>query len=84
MRRFLSWRKMTWVILAWGALMAVWLISGAFVMTALLGPIGLVVLTVLWFMYRPLWRQGHGARFRRLRSFESKPVRSFKGLIASH
>jgi hypothetical protein len=29
--------------------------------------LGLVVLTAIWFMSRPLWRQGHGARLRRLR-----------------
>jgi hypothetical protein len=29
--------------------------------------LGSVVLGVLWFLTRPLWRQGHGARLRRLR-----------------
>jgi hypothetical protein len=28
---------------------------------------GLIVLGVLWFASRPLWRQGYGARLRRLR-----------------
>lgn len=30
------------------------------------GLIGLLVLGVLWFTSRPLWRQGYGARLRRL------------------
>jgi hypothetical protein len=30
--------------------------------------LGLAVLGALWFITRPLWRQGHGVRVRRLRS----------------
>lgn len=33
--------------------------------------LGFVVLCVTWFMTRPLWRQGHGIRLRRLRSVET-------------
>jgi hypothetical protein len=32
--------------------------------------LGTVVLSVIWFASRPLWRQGHGARLRRLRSVD--------------
>jgi hypothetical protein len=34
----------------------------------LIWALGLVVLSVMWYSSRPLWRQGHGARLRRLRS----------------
>jgi len=37
---------------------------------ALIWAVGLVVLSVVWYSTRPLWRQGHGARLRRLRSKE--------------
>jgi len=37
---------------------------------ALIWAVGLVVLSVVWYSTRPLWRQGHGARLRRLRSEE--------------
>jgi hypothetical protein len=30
--------------------------------------VGVGLLGVLWYATRPLWRQGHGARFRRLSS----------------
>jgi hypothetical protein len=33
-----------------------------------------VALGVIWFSSRPLWRQGHGARFRRLRAVP-RPLR---------
>ena len=36
----------------------------------LIWALGLVVLSVVWYSTRPLWRQGHGARFRRLHSEE--------------
>jgi hypothetical protein len=32
--------------------------------------LGVVVLSLIWFMSRPLWRQGHGARLRRLQSVD--------------
>ena len=34
---------------------------------AIVGLMGLLVLGVTWFTTRPLWRQGYGARLRRLR-----------------
>ena len=39
-------------------------------LVALIWAVGLVVLSVVWYSTRPLWRQGHGARLRRLRSEE--------------
>jgi hypothetical protein len=81
MKRFLRWRKMTWAILAGSAAMSVWIIGGGpFVFVVALWAVGLVVLTTLWFMSRPLWRQGHGVRLRRLRSPGTEPVQSFDRL----
>ena len=37
--------------------------------------VGLVILSVVWFETRPLWRQGHGARLRLMRSEEFSPHR---------
>lgn len=42
------------------------MISGGLVLTFLVWALGLTALTAIWFMSRPLWRMGHGARFRRL------------------
>lgn len=69
MTRFIHWRKMTWAIVVFAAGMAVWLLSGGaatVVIVTLL--VGLVLLSVVWFGTRPLWRQGHGMRFRRLQA----------------
>jgi hypothetical protein len=78
MKRFLKWRKMTWALLVWGALIGLWMVSGAFWLALLTGALGLIALSVIWFMTMPLWRQGHGPRLRRMRSVEApfKPVRS--------
>jgi hypothetical protein len=62
---------MTWAILLGSAAMLAWMIGGGNVVAVLaVWSAGLVVMTVAWFMSRPLWRQGHGARVRRLRSPE--------------
>lgn len=66
MTRFLHWRKMTWAIVLWVAAMAVLTIGGGLMLTAIVSVLGLVALTVIWFMSRPLWRHGHGPRLRRL------------------
>jgi hypothetical protein len=85
MTRFLHWRKMTWAILLWSVAMTAWLIAGgAAVPSFLLWSFGTVVLTVVWFVTRPLWRHGHGFRFRRLRSPDVGPVRSFQSLSTGH
>jgi hypothetical protein len=70
---------MTWVLLLWGALIGFWVVSGTFVLALITGALGLIVLSVIWFLTMPLWRQGHGARLRRMRSVEVpyKPVKSF-------
>jgi predicted PurR-regulated permease PerM len=79
MTRFLRWRKMTWALLLWGALIGVWMVSGMFVLALMAGVLGLIVLSAMWWLTRPLWRQGHGARFRPMRSVEIpfKSVKSF-------
>jgi hypothetical protein len=79
MTRFLKWRKMTWALLLWGALIGLWMLSGTFVLALMTGALGLIVLSVIWLMTIPLWRQGHGVRLRRMRSVEIpfKPVKSF-------
>jgi hypothetical protein len=85
MTRFLHWRKMTWAILLGSVAMAAWIISGGPVVTiAFLWAFGLVFLGLIWFLSRPLWRQGHGVRFRRLRSPSGAPVRSFEDLATGH
>jgi hypothetical protein len=85
MTRFLHWRKMTWAILFWGVAMTAWLIaSSAVVPSLLMWSFGTILLTGLWFMTRPLWRQGHGFRIRRLRSPNSGPVRTFESLSTGH
>lgn len=81
MTRFLHWRKMTWVILLWSSAMIAWVIAGGAVVTsALLWSLVFVFLTGIWFVSRPLWRQGHGVRLRRLRVADGRPVRSFERL----
>ena len=105
MKRFLHWRKMTWVIAAWSVGMLAWLVTmvatardvtadcafdsagvatnaltnrecldaagmgtgGSVMLISGLWILGVVGLTVIWLLTRPLWRQGHGARLRRLR-----------------
>jgi uncharacterized membrane protein YedE/YeeE len=73
MKRFLKWRKMTWALLLWGALIGFWIVSGTFgtfAVAVMTGALGLIVLSVLWFMTIPLWRQVHGRRLRRMPSVE--------------
>jgi hypothetical protein len=73
MTRFLHWRKMTWAIVAWTALSAAWVVSSVGMQLGDLSAgipavwvAGTAVLSVVWFGSRPLWRQGHGFRLRRL------------------
>jgi hypothetical protein len=76
MTRFLHWRKMTWAILLWSGAMLGWLV-GTEPSVALLSVLwfaGFVVLSVTWFLSRPPWRQGHGARFRRLRAADIRGI----------
>ena len=65
MARFRYWRKMTWALLIWSAAMVVLVVSGGFgIATIALALAGLGVLGFMWFMTRPLWRVGHGAKWR--------------------
>ncbi len=62
------WRKMTWALLLWSAGIVVFIgIGGLGVSGGAIGVLGLIVLTVIWFMTRPLWRSGHGASWRPVR-----------------
>jgi hypothetical protein len=71
MARFRYWRKMTWVLLIWSAGMVVLVVSGGFgPATIALAVAGLGLLGFTWFMTRPLWRVGHGAKWRPMRSVE--------------
>jgi hypothetical protein len=60
---------MTWVLLLWSAVMVFFVVSGGFgPATVALAFAGLIVLGFTWFMTRPLWRVGHGMRWRQMRS----------------
>ena len=77
MTRFLRWRKMTWAILLGSVVMIGWMIGGgAVVLISALWSVGIVVLTIVWFMSRPLWRQGHGARIQPPLSPEARGPRA--------
>jgi hypothetical protein len=82
MKRFLYWRKMTWAIVLWSAAMVVLLVSSGFVLTFLVGSLGLIALSAIWYGSRPLWRVGHGARLRRLRPVKVA-FKSTEGLFNS-
>jgi hypothetical protein len=68
MTRFIYWRKMTWALVVFAAGMAVWLLSSGGATAIVTWLVGTALLSVVWFGTRPLWRQGHGVRFRRLRA----------------
>lgn len=76
MLRFRYWRKMTWVIVLAGALLLVWVVSGGFpVAVIVLSVAALCALGIVWFLTRPLWRQGRGMRLRQLK-YADLPLRS--------
>jgi hypothetical protein len=65
MERFRNWRKMTWALVLWSAAVVVFMgIGGLGISSGAIGVLGLIVLVILWFMTRPLWRSGHGASWR--------------------
>jgi hypothetical protein len=69
MKRFLHWRKMTWAILLGCVAMVVGIVGAGFSpLVIVLSALGVIALCVTWFQSRPLWRVGHGARLRPLRS----------------
>jgi hypothetical protein len=60
---------MTWALVLWSAGGLAFIVSGGFALSAIvITAIGLIVLGFIWYMTRPLWRVGHGARFRQMRS----------------
>jgi hypothetical protein len=67
---------MTWVIALAGALLLVWVVSGGFSVSVIVLSVAvLCVLGVVWYMTRPLWRQGRGIRLRQLK-YVDLPLRS--------
>jgi hypothetical protein len=85
MTKFLHWRKMTWAIVFWSVAMIVWVIAGgAVVMSALLWSFVAVSLSLIWFMSRPLWSQGHGASLRRRRAPDTGPMRDYERVSTGH
>ena len=71
MERFRNWRKMTWALVLWSAGIVVFMfVGGPGISLGAIGVLGLVVLGILWFMTRPLWRSGHGASFRPVRAVD--------------
>jgi uncharacterized protein (DUF58 family) len=79
MTRFLHWRKMTWVLVIWTVALAAMVPTFGAVFAFFVWSLGFAGLSGIWFMTRPLWRHGHGARFRRLPSAEI-PFKSTEGL----
>ena len=71
MAKFRYWRKMTWALLVWGTATLIFIVGGGFGLSALaIAALGLIVLGFIWYMTRPPWRVGHGARVRQMRSVE--------------
>ena len=81
MGNFRYWRKMTWALLVWSAAGLVFFVVSGFGLSALgFAVIGLLVLGFFWYMTRPLWRVGHGARLRPVRPVDV-PFRSPKSAV---
>ena len=71
MGNFRYWRKMTWALVLWSAGVVVFMVLGGLgISSVAIALLGLIVLGVLWFMTRPLWRSGHGASFRPVRAID--------------
>ena len=64
MTNFLHWRKMTWALLAWGAALTAWILSGSTDATRVgaLWVAGMIVLSLLWLATQPPFQQGRGLR----------------------
>ena len=78
MERFRNWRKMTWALVLWSAGIVVFMvIGGPGISSGAIGVVGLIVLVIVWFMTRPLWRSGHGASFRQVKAVDA-PFRAPK------
>ena len=52
-------------------------IGGPGISSGAIALLGLIILGILWFMTRPLWRSGHGASFRPVRAVDA-PFRAPK------
>lgn len=81
MTKFLQWRKMTWVVLIFTVATTIAVLPLGLASASFIGLLGFASLSLIWFMSRPLWRVGHGARFRRLQPTEI-PFKSVEGLAA--
>jgi hypothetical protein len=80
MERFRNWRKMTWALVLWSAGIVVFMAFGGLgILLGAIGVVGLIVLVILWFMTRPLWRSGHGASFRPVHAVDA-PFRAPKSV----
>ena len=74
------WRKMTWALVLWSAGIVVFMfVGGLGISSVAIGVVGLIVLVILWFMTRPLWRSGHGASFRPVHAVDA-PFRAPKSV----
>ena len=72
------WRKMTWALVLWSAGIVVFMfVGGLGISSVAIGVVGLIVLVIVWFMTRPLWRSGHGASFRQVHAVDA-PFRAPK------
>jgi hypothetical protein len=71
MGNFRYWRKMTWVLLLWSAGAFVFVVGNGFGLSAIaIALLGVIVIGSIWYLSRPPWRVGHGARLRQMRSVE--------------
>lgn len=71
MANFRYWRKMTWALLVWSTGALVFALASGFGLSAIgIAALGVIVLGFVWYMSRPPWRVGHGARLRQMRSVE--------------
>jgi hypothetical protein len=76
MGNFRYWRKMTWVLLLWSVGAFVFVVGNGFGLSAIaIALLGALVIGSIWYLSRPPWRVGHGARLRQMRSVEI-PFRS--------
>jgi membrane protein implicated in regulation of membrane protease activity len=81
MKKFLLWRKMTWVILLAGALGVAWVIASALSLPIIALSLGVVgLLWVLWYLTQPLHRQGRGLTMRRHQS-STIPFKRVESLV---
>jgi hypothetical protein len=78
MGNFKYWRKMTWALVLWSAGVVVFIVLGGLGISSLaIALLGLLVLGILWFMTRPLWRSGHGVSWRPVTAIDA-PFRAPK------